>query len=80
MLKCSAGLLPTVTLLIDGLTLDGILYVIFLLTEPKEVEPLYVVRVIVALTLVPVVLAFAKVNEGVHDTLVELVLLAIVPL
>ena len=63
--KCAVGLLPTVILDIVGLILAGMLHEIVFVALPIEVEPLYVYKVNRILTVVPVVLLFAKARAGV---------------
>ena len=62
-----------------GFTLEGILHEMVFVLVPMDVLPVYVVIVKVTFTDVPVVFWLAKVKGGVHDMLVLLDFVAIVP-
>ena len=63
----------------DGFTLEGMEQVIVFVFDPMLVFPLYVVIVSVIETEVPVVFCFAKSSGGVHEMLVSLDFVQIVP-
>ena len=63
----------------EGFTLAGIVQLMVLVLEPMLVSPLYVVIVNTTETEVPVVFWLAKDSGGVHEMLVLLDLVAIVP-